>query len=223
MSDFTTPSRRAVIGGAIGFASLSALPAFAQETPLEEKGYALGDVILGDPSAPVTIIEYASFTCPHCASFHRNAYPQIKADYIETGKAKLVMREVYFDQFGVWSSMVSRCGGEDSYYNLVDMFLGRQQDWYLSHVEAFRATNNPQPVINEIMKIGRLAGLSNERMNACLSDQSLLERVVTDYQTNAGEDGVRSTPTFFINGQKVEGAVTGGEMARIIETFLPES
>ncbi|MEO1613775.1 MAG: thioredoxin domain-containing protein, partial [Pseudomonadota bacterium] len=96
----------------------------------------------------------------------------------------------------------------------------RQREWYQNHVRAFNQTKNPQPILDEMFKIGRLAGLSNDRMNGCLSDQSFLERLVTDYQTSASEDGVRSTPTFFINGEQVTGAVSAAEMARVIESKL---
>ena len=180
----------------------------------------LEDRILGDVNAPVTIIEYASLTCPHCASFHVNAYPTIERDYIETGKAKLILREIYFDQFGLWSAMVARCGGEQGYYRLIDAFLTNQREWWLNHRDAFVATKNPQPVVQEIQKIGRRAGLSNERMNACLSDQAFMERLVTDFQTTSSEDGVRSTPTFIINGDVVTGAVSAERMAMEIEKHL---
>ena len=216
MTDFFAPTRRAVLGGAL---ALAATPALAQDA-LEDRGYALGDVVLGDPDAPVTIIEYASLTCGHCANFHRNSYPQIKADYIDSGKAKMVIREIFFDQFGLWSAMIARCGGEAGYHMMIDMFLNRQRDWYQVHIPAYNQTKNPQPMIDDMMKIGRLAGLSNERMNACLSDQDYLERMVTDFQTYSSEDGVRSTPTFLINGERVEGAIGATEMARIIEGKL---
>ena len=219
--DLFTPSRRAVLGGALAAGAFSATPAWAVDADeLRAKGYAVGDVVKGDPNAPVTIIEYASLTCPHCGSFHQNAYPTIKADYIDTGKAKLIMREVYFDQFGLWSAMIARCGGDAGYHTMIDMFLNRQREWYQNHVRAFNQTKNPQPILDEMFKIGRLAGLSNDRMNACLSDQGFLERLVTDYQTKASEDGVRSTPTFFINGEQVTGAVSAAEMARVIESKL---
>lgn len=216
-----TPSRRAIVGGALALTAVSAAPAFAvDDNEFAAKGYAVGDVVKGDPDAPVTIIEYASLTCPHCATFHVNAYPEIEEKYIKTGKAKLILREIYFDQFGLWSSMIARCGGDNGFHTMIDMFLNRQRDWYQNHIRAFNQTKNPQPIIDEMFKIGRLAGLSNDRMNECLSDQAFLERLVTDYQTTSSEDGVRSTPTFFINGEQVTGAVSAAEMSRVIESKL---
>jgi len=217
MTDSNHLNRRGVlVAGAAALALASAPRAFA----IEDKGYALGDIIEGDPDAPVTIVEYASLTCPHCASFHQSSYPTIKADYIDTGKAKLIMREIYFDQFGLYASMIARCGGEKAYYPLIDMFLNRQTDWYQAHVGAYNQTKNPQPMIDEMFKFGRTVGMSNERMTQCLSDQEMLERLVTDFQTNSTEDGVRSTPTFFINGEQVSGAVSAADMAAVIEKYL---
>lgn len=222
MTDLLRPSRRAALAG---LAVLAAAPAaFAQDDAKtdasEDKGYALGDIVLGDPAAPVTIVEYASLTCNHCASFHQNSLPEIKRDYIDTGKAKLIVREVYFDQFGLWAAMIARCGGDMTYYRLIDQFMTHQKTWYFDHARAFNETRNAQPIIDEMMKIGRLAGLSNERMNACLTDQELLDRMVADFQTKASEDGVNSTPTFFVNGDEVSGAVPASEMAAAIEKHL---
>ncbi|QIE56267.1 DsbA family protein [Pikeienuella piscinae] len=211
-------TRRGAVALGVGLAALAARPAFAED--LEERGYALGDVVLGQADAPVTIVEYLSLTCPHCAHFHEESYPEIKAKYIDTGKAKMIVREIYFDQFGLWSSMTARCGGEMGYYRLIDSFLSRQQTWYLDHVRAFNETKNPQPIIGEMKKIGRLAGLSNERMDACLGDQDFLERLVKDFQTTSGEDEVRSTPTFFVNGERVEGAISAEAMAAEIDKHL---
>lgn len=223
MTDPILPSRRGALALGAGLAAFAALPAFAQdaaEADLASKGYALGDVVLGQADAPVTIIEYASLTCPHCANFHEVTYPEIKAKYIDTGKAKLILREVYFDQFGLWAAMTARCGGEMSYYRMVNSFLGKQKTWYLDHVRAYNQTKNAGPIIEEIMKIGRLAGLSNERMNSCLNDQALLERMVTDFQTTSAEDNVTGTPTFFINGDLLKGESSVSAMSAAIDKHL---
>lgn len=227
MTDPLLPSRRAALMLGAGLAALAASPAaFAQEAKeeetvaLEDKGYALGDIVMGDPDAPVTIIEYASLTCNHCGSFHQNSLPEIKKNYIDTGKAKLILREVFFDQFGLWSAMIARCGGDMGFYRLIDQFMAKQDVWYFDHVRAFNQTKNAQPIIDDMMKIGRLAGLSDERMNACLSDQELLDRMLADFQTNSAEDNVRSTPTFFVNGEEVSGAVSASAMAEVIEKHL---
>lgn len=223
MTKFTaSQTRRTVLGGAAGLVAASALPAFAQDAELEAKGYALGDVVKGDPNAPVTIIEYASLTCPHCGSFHVNSYPQIKADYIETGKAKLILREVYFqgDNFGFWSSAVARCGGDDLFYPMIDQFLSEQQTWLLDHRSAAAQTGNNGPILAEIRRIGRTAGLSNERIDACLSDEPYWVHLAEKSHNASRKDGVRSTPTFFVNGDQITGAVSAETMAAAIEKHL---
>ncbi|MFV0473648.1 MAG: DsbA family protein [Pikeienuella sp.] len=211
-------TRRGALALGAGLAALVASPALAEG--LAEKGYALGDIVLGQEDAPVTIIEYASYTCSHCSNFAIYTLPEIKKAYIDTGKAKLILREVYFDQFGLWASMVARCAGDMGYYRLAENFLTRQRVWYGEHVRAFNETKDPGPIIEEMKKIGRLAGLSNERMDACLTDEAFLERLVTDFQTSIAEDAVESTPTFFINGDRVEGALSPADMSAEIEKKL---
>lgn len=213
MTDLT---RRAALAG---IAALAAAPAFAQGA-LDGKGYALGDVPLGAEDAPVTVIEYASLTCPHCASFHIQSYGAIKARYIDTGKVRFIMREVFFDQFGLWATMIARCGGEANYHMLIDKFLKNQNDWYQDHVRAFNQTKNPGPIVDAMMKIGRTAGMSDARMTACLQDQALLERLVGDFQTYSSEDEVRSTPTFVINGEKETGAMGPDAFGALIDKHL---
>jgi protein-disulfide isomerase len=205
MTDMTTLSRRRLL--ALGAAATAlAGAAFAQS--LEEKGYAIGDMALGDPDAPVTIIEYASLTCPHCATFHNESWPTIKRDYVETGKVRFVFRDVYFDQFGLWGAMLARCGGEGPFFGYLDMLMKRQREWAQSGG------------VDELMRIGRLGGLSDDRMQACLSDEDFMRALVEDYQRNVEADGVRSTPTFFINGDRFSGAIPASEMAGLIEERL---
>jgi protein-disulfide isomerase len=192
-------------------AALAAAPAAAQtdEKPLEERGYALGEMTMGDPNAPVTIIEYASLTCGHCARFHTETLPEIKKTYIDTGKARLIFREVYFDQYGLWAGMVARCGGEGPYFGYVDTMLRRQREWA-----------GASDIVGELQRIGRLGGLSAERLNACLSDEALMTRLVEDFQKTAGADEINATPTFIINGEKVSGAIGVQEMSALIDKHL---
>ena len=170
-----------------------------------------GDVVLGDENAPVTVIEYASLTCPHCAGFHIQTWPEFKTNYVDTGKVRFIMREVYFDRFGLWAAMVARCGGQEAYYPLVDQYLKLQDKW----------TRVPSDqVVGEIRKIGRINGLSNEAMDSCLSDQEFAKTLVEDYQRNASADGVQSTPTFVINGDKATGNMTYAEFSALVDKHL---
>ncbi|MGB0411404.1 MAG: DsbA family protein [Pikeienuella sp.] len=212
-------NRRQIIGGAAALAAASAMPATAQDA-LEDKGYALGDIVLGSDDAPVTVIEYASFTCPHCASFHIQSWPSVKRDYVDTGKARFIMREVYFDQFGLWASMIARCGGPERYYDVVDAVLKGQEQWYGAHRAAFTQTKNAGPIVNELMKIGRRVGMSNARMEECVTDVALRDRLVADFQEYSARDNIRSTPSFLINGELSSGAQSPAGMAALIDKHL---
>lgn len=212
-------TRRAAVAGLAGAAALAAAPALAQDA-LAAKGYAVGDIPLGAADAPVTVIEYASLTCPHCANFHVQSFDALKKRYIDTGKVRFVMREIYFDQFGLWATMIARCAGPENYYFLIDRFLTNQREWYQSHVRAYTQTKNPGPIVEAMMKIGRAAGMSDERMKTCLRDEALLKRLVEDFQTHSGEDGVNSTPTFIINGDKVTGEMSPDALGELIDKHL---
>jgi protein-disulfide isomerase len=151
------------------------------------------DMFIGNPDAEVTVIEYASFTCPHCRSFHETTYKQLKTDYIDTGKIKFVMREVYFDRYGLWAGMLARCGGPDRYFGFVDALFANQADWL--------ATRDPAGIADDLRKLGLTAGLTADEINACLSDSDKAQAMVALYQENAEADGIRSTPSFVINGE----------------------
>ncbi len=211
-------TRRHAVAGLSAAAFAPALPAFAQS--LEEKGYVIGDVPMGDENAPVTVIEYASLTCPHCAAFHQANWEPLKANFIETGKARFIMREIYFDQFGLWGAMLARSAGETNYHRMIDMLLSRQQDWYQAHVRAYQQTKNPRPIVDSLMQIGRLTGMSNQRMTESLQDAEFLERLVADYKEYAERDQVRSTPSFLINGDMVTGNMSPDAFATEINNRI---
>lgn len=165
--------------------------AFAQETEIDTS--IISEMQMGDADAAVTVIEYASYTCPHCATFHQGPFKQLKADYIDTGKINFIYREVYFDRYGLWASMIARCGGGERFFGISDLIYERQSEWA-------RAGSAPQ-IADELRKIGRLAGLDNDALESCLQDQQMAQTLVAWYQENAEEHGIRSTPSFVINGQ----------------------
>jgi protein-disulfide isomerase len=213
-------TRRAAVAGALSLpVAFSAFAAQADEA-LKAKGYALGDIVQGNPDAKVEVIEYASLTCPHCAGFHENVFRQFKKDYIDTGKVRFIIREVYFDKFGLWGGMIARCGGDQRYQSTIDNFLLNQRAWYLNHTDAYRATQNSKPILDEMFKIGRRAGLSDARMTECLSDNDLLENLVGDFQKYMDESGVTGTPTLFINGEKISTPRSANELASHVEPLL---
>lgn len=152
------------------------------------------DMVLGNPDATVTVTEYASFTCPHCAAFHAGPYKQLKADYIDTGKVKFVYREVYFDRPGLWASMMARCGGPEKFFGIIDLIYTSQSTW--------ARAGEPAAIVDELRKIGRLAGLDNDKMEACLQDATMAQTLVAWWEENGQRDDITSTPSFLINGAK---------------------
>jgi protein-disulfide isomerase len=141
-------NRRAMI--ALAAAATAAMtPALAQDASTATMtGEGPGDFSLGSPDAPVKMVEYASYTCPHCADFHTNVFKNLKAEYIDTGKVHFTLREVYFDRYGLWAAMVARCGGEMRYFGIHDMLFDKQKEWAASQdpmevVKASRPSGSP--------------------------------------------------------------------------------
>ncbi|MGR3660784.1 MAG: DsbA family protein [Paracoccaceae bacterium] len=155
---------------------------------------AILEMSIGNPDADVTVIEYASFTCPHCRNFHETVLEQLKTNYIDTGKINFIYREVYFDRFGLWAGMVARCGGEARYFGIANLIYAQQSEWL--------AGGDPAVIAENLRKIGKTAGLNNEQLDACLNDGEKAKAMVALYQQNAKADDVNSTPTFIINGEK---------------------
>lgn len=194
-------------GQAPGSGNLS-LAAVAQETASAET---LPDIVMGQADAPVTVIEYASYTCPHCANFHENVVGKLKADYIDSGKVRFIHREVYFDKFGLWAGMIASCGGAPKYYAISGMLYDTQRDWIGDGQEATIAAN--------LRKVGLKAGLSEDQLNACLNDQDMARKMVATYRKNATADGIESTPTLVINGKK-HSNMSYGDLKEILDAEL---
>jgi protein-disulfide isomerase len=182
--------------------------------PLQAFGQEIHDILemsMGSEDAPVTLIEYASFTCPHCADFQQSVMPQIRENYIEPGKVKLIFREVYFDRAGLWASMIARCAPKDRYFGIVDVLYERQRDWAI--------TSAPEELMDKLYAIGRQAGLTDEEMNACMSDRAFAEALVAEYQKNAAADQIDATPSFILNGTK-ESNMSYPEFAEKLDAAL---
>jgi len=168
---------------------------------------ALPEKSIGNADAPVTIVEYASMTCPHCATFHATTLPVIKEKYIDTGKARLIFREFPFDPRAEAGFMLARCAG-DNYFAMVDVLFKQQRSW--APVENAR---------DALLQIARLAGFSQESFEACLTDQKLLDDIRAVRTRGADDFKVEATPTFFINGNKYSGALSIDEMSAIIDSM----
>ena len=154
----------------------------------------VADFGIGQTDAKVKIVEYASFTCPHCAHFHSEVYPKLKADYIDTGKVRLEYHEVYFDRYGLWAAMMARCGGEMRYIGIVDVLYDTQKDW--------AGSDDPNAVVENLKKIGRAAGMDDASMDVCMKDSKQADALVAHFEKNFAADGIEGTPTFLINGVK---------------------
>jgi protein-disulfide isomerase len=152
------------------------------------------DFSIGAPDAKVTIIEYAMFTCPHCKTFHDSNWPQLKAEYIDTGKVRFEFREVYFNRPALWAAMVARCGGEMRYFGMVDMLFDKQEEW--------AASEDPKAIVDNLKTLGRAAGMEDAAMDVCLQDMTTAQALVAHDEAARTKDGVEGTPTFFINGVK---------------------
>ncbi|MDK3016812.1 DsbA family protein [Pseudodonghicola flavimaris] len=156
----------------------------------------IAEMTMGAEDAPVTIVEYASYTCPHCADFEQGPFKKLKAEYIDTGKVRFIYREVYFDRYGLWASMIARCSGDtEKFFGISDLIFKTQRDWVRA--------GGPTEIVDELRKIGRLAGLENDTLEACLQDGTKAQTLVKWYQEHAEADKIDATPTFVINGEKV--------------------
>jgi len=169
---------------------------------------ALPDKSMGKDDAPVTMVEYASMTCPHCAHFNDTTFPELKSKYIDTGKVRYILREFPFDPRAEAGFMLARCSG-DNYFPMVDVLFKQQSNW----VTAENAKD-------ALFQLSKLAGFTQESFNACLTDQKLLDQVRAVQKRGADEFKVDSTPTFFINGKTYKGAMSIAEMSAIIDPLL---
>jgi protein-disulfide isomerase len=194
-----------------GFSPLRLIAdAMAQGASDVAKPGSLPDMALGPADASVTITEYASMTCPHCAAFNEAVFPKIKSEYVDTGKVRYVFREFPLDIKAAAGSMLARCIAKDDsgkYFAVVDMLFKQQNDWAGKNTtEAF-------------MRIGKQAGLSQQQVEDCLKDQALLDKIAADQKYAAEVLKVNSTPTFFVNGEMIKGETSFDEFDKKIKSL----
>lgn len=200
------------LGSAVAAAALfRSLPALAQAVPQQDLAVPgpLGDVVQGPADAKVTIIEYASLTCSHCAAFHKDTYPALKQRYIDTGQVRFILREFPLDPLATAGFMLARCDGEGKYYPVVDLLFSQQKTWAFS--------DKP---LDSLQQAVRQAGFSQEKFESCLRDQKLYD-AVNAVRTRASDTlKVTSTPTFFINGQRHSGNMSIDDIEKVIKPLL---
>ena len=212
---------RRAFTAALSFTGLAALAGFsplrliteavAQNATDVAKPVSLPDMALGRADAAVTITEYASMTCPHCAAFNADVFPKIKSEYIDTGKIRYVFREFPLDIKAAAGSVLSRCIAKDDankYFAVTDLLFKTQADWVMKNTT------------EALIRIGKQAGLTQDQIETCLRDQSLLDKLAADQKYAAEVLKVDSTPTFFINGEKIKGETSIEEFEKKINPLL---
>lgn len=199
--------------GSSSSAGFGAAVAQSTETTSAVDTSGIIEMAMGAEDAPVTVVEYASFTCPHCATFHKNVLPEIEKNYIETGKVRFIFREAYFDKYGLWASLMARCGGEERYFGIADILLKDQGAWL--------GEGDPATVVESLRRIGLTAGMTNESLDACFNDGDQVQALVAWYQENFARDNMNSTPSFLINGQKYNN-MSYADFSEVLDEKLAE-
>ena len=151
------------------------------------------EMTLGAEDAPIQMTEYASYTCPHCRTFHKDVFQKLKADYIDTGKLHFTYREIYFDRYGLWGSIIARCCGADKFFAIADLLYTKQSEW---------TKGTPAEIAENLRRIGLTAGLAQADVQSCFSDGEKAQNLVAWYEANRAEDEISSTPSFIIHDVK---------------------
>ena len=173
---------------------------------------AIKPATVGNSDAPVTIIEYASLGCSHCAHFHNEIYPKLKRDYIDTGKAKLVFTDFPLGTPALAAAMIARCSGPKRYLGFIDIFFRAQRQW--SHAE------HP---LEALKKTARFGGLNSDDVDACLKQQKLIDYLQETARKASTKHEINSTPSFLINGKKVAGALEYEKFREYVDEALKKA
>ena len=218
-----TPTRRqmlaataivALAGGAGTLLSRLTRPAAADTPEIDQTELAKagpdGDIVLGSAKAPVTVIEYASMTCPHCAHFSATTFPEFEKRYIDTGKVRFIFREFPLDPLAAAGFMLARCAGNDKFMPIVETLFAKQSEWIV------------QQPIEPLRTIAKQFGFTQESFDQCLANQKVLDGIQDVRDRAASKLGVNSTPTFFVNGKKLVGDQSIEALAKEIDPYLKE-
>jgi protein-disulfide isomerase len=219
LGTFALGTAALALGGAV--AALSRFPQFGLDfvrpaqaddpsVPIDDlmQPNPLGEMAMGDEKAPITVIEYASMTCPHCAHFSEATFPELKKRYIDTGKVRFLFREFPLDQLAAAGFILARCAGPDKYFPLIETLFAQQHDWVV------------QKPLQPLMAIAKQAGLSQEAFETCLDNKVMLEGLEKVRNQASEKFGVNSTPTFFVNGKRLAGALSIEEMEKEFAPYL---
>lgn len=207
-----TLSRRSFAAALALTGALFTAPALAQEAE-ETAPVTIAEMALGAEDAPIEIIEYASYTCPHCATFHADQFQQLKDSYIADGQVRFIHREAIFDRAALWATMVARCGGEMRYWGLSGLIYEEQRDWI--------GDQSLAGISDRLRKLGLTAGLEPEQIDACMQDADTAQALVDWYEANRVEHDISATPTLIINGEK-HGNMSFDDLSQILDGLLAE-
>jgi protein-disulfide isomerase len=201
------------LGGAAGLLPPFTFPALADNDPSPADLAVAppdGDVVIGSDKAPVTIIEYASMTCPHCAHFEETTFPELKKRYIDTGKVRYMMREFPLDALAAAGFMLARCAGKDKYEAIIETLFAKQADWVV------------QQPLEPLGAIAKQFGFTDDSFKACLANQAILDNITAVRDNAVNKLQVNSTPTFFINGKRFVGDISIDQIAKEIDPQLKD-
>lgn len=212
--EFTAALSLTALVAAAGASPLGLIrSAFAQDVNVADLAQPspLGDMVLGAANSPVTVVEYASMTCGHCAEFHKTVFPKLKSEYIDTNKIRFIFREFPLDIKAAAGSMLARCVGKDDpkkYHAVVDILFASQNDWVLKDTS------------EQLRRVAKQAGMSDDAFNACLSNQSMLDAMKKGQDYAFEKLKVDSTPTLFVNGTRLKGGASFEDFKKLIDPNL---
>jgi protein-disulfide isomerase len=202
--------RRQMIRGAVTLAAMIALASTghaAVDIAALHAAPAAGDMVMGPEAAKVTVVEYASASCPHCANFHNTTFKDLKKEYIDTGKIRFIFREFPHNQPALAAFMLARCAPKEKYFPLIDMLFEQQDSWLKAPLEG-------------LQKIAQLAGFTKESFDACLKNEAVAQGIIAVRDKATNDFGVESIPTFFVNGELIKGETTIEELRKMIDPLL---
>lgn len=206
----------AIAGSGIAYFALIGEPAVstpaiaAEGDALDLKVNAEKDNILGKADAPVTVVEYSSLTCPHCANFHQMTVPDLKEKYVKTGKVRYVIREFPLDQLAFAAAAIARCAGKDKYFPFVTALYKNQQTWAQGEGSAAQ----------RLFDMAKQVGFTKDSFNACLGNKDVIDHIQQSRKTGSEDYGVNSTPTIFVNGKKLKGSNSLSDIEKAMEPYL---
>jgi protein-disulfide isomerase len=222
-SSVASSSIETVVGGstAVAASAPESPPAATQTAQTDQPAVGADEHVLGKADAPVTIIEYASMTCPHCASFHEQTMPRIKSEFIDKGLVRFVFRPFPLDGLAARASLLAQCAPGEGYFNMLDVLFRSQSAW----------GSAPDPLA-ALKQIGRTAGMAEADIERCISDQAALDHIVAGIKEAQAKFAIDSTPSFVVNGKKYtnmpfddfeEDGATKPGFGKVIKDLLPKS